>query len=121
VSLTVRLLSLALYCAQQELDARRNGKVPGVLPWNAELVHALELEVVAMSDPGHGSVCTGTELTHDVHLSAREVAEVLGCTDRQVRRIANDLDGEFVDGRWIFPQAAVREYVEALTHDRNTA
>ncbi|WP_420220534.1 helix-turn-helix domain-containing protein [Mycobacterium marinum] len=50
---------------------------------------------------------------HDVPLSADEAAEILGCSTQWVRRIAADLDGRQVAGRWIFHRSAVMDYAEA--------
>lgn len=50
---------------------------------------------------------------HDVPLSADQAAEILGCTPQWIRRIASDLDGRRVAGRWVFSRRAVLEYAEA--------
>ena len=42
-----------------------------------------------------------------------EPPDILQTSKRQVARIAADLDGELVDGRWLFKEATVRAYAEA--------
>lgn len=70
----------------------------------------------AMSDPGHGlqheTGCRHRESKPDVPITAREAAVTLGISSRQVRRLAADLDGQLVDGRWQFNRSAVTEYAK---------
>lgn len=42
-----------------------------------------------------------------------EAAKILGCSTRYIRRIASDLDGQRIAGRWIFNRATVTEYADA--------
>lgn len=50
-----------------------------------------------------------TESTPDL-IDTAEAARILRCSTRRIRRIATDLDGEQVAGRWIFHRATVTEY-----------
>ncbi|GAC81154.1 hypothetical protein SAMN04488550_1172 [Gordonia malaquae] len=43
-------------------------------------------------------------------IDTETASRILRCTSRNVRRIATDLDGEQVAGRWIFRRATVNEY-----------
>lgn len=43
-------------------------------------------------------------------VSAAEAAALLGCTDRRVRQLADELGGRRLSGRWQFPRAAVLAY-----------
>jgi hypothetical protein len=106
-----RLFALALFCAEQELKARRAGKPPGPQPWNAELVRALELET-ATSGLGHPSDAAESDSEATEWVSTREAAVLLGLSKRQAQRLAADLDGRIIGGRWVFPLTAVAEYAE---------
>ncbi|WP_156671314.1 MULTISPECIES: hypothetical protein [unclassified Mycobacterium] len=111
-----RMLRLALWCAEQELTARRKGDRPGgVLPWNAELVRALELEL-ALSASGQDE---GAELKCSLHddewIGTVEAAQILRWHERTLRRRASDLDGRKVAGKLVFQASTVRSYAEAMT------
>jgi hypothetical protein len=112
-----RELKLLLYCAAEEKRARENGKCP-VQKWNGELIRRVELEL-AVSRSGHESDCDAEE--SDAWLSAREAATQLGLSKRQTTRLAADLDGRIIDGRWIFSADAVTEYAKGRNDDRSTA
>ncbi|MGB3697858.1 MAG: hypothetical protein WBA05_10545 [Gordonia sp. (in: high G+C Gram-positive bacteria)] len=43
-------------------------------------------------------------------IDSEQAAELLNCTPRYVRKIAADLDGQQVAGRWIFHRHNVTEY-----------
>jgi hypothetical protein len=121
VSLTPRLWGLALRCAQQELDARAQGKAPGgVQPWNAELIRALELEL-AVSRSGHRDLGAEQDWDPQEWLTAAEAAGELGMSKRQVTRIANGLGGRIIGGRWLFPTSTVREHREGRQDGNATA
>jgi predicted DNA-binding transcriptional regulator YafY len=46
-------------------------------------------------------------------ITAQEAAEMLGCSKRQVQRLATDLDGQLVGGHvWVFNRTAVLTYAE---------
>lgn len=126
MTLTPRLLRLALYCASEELNARidpDNPKQPGPQPWNGELVRALELEVAtaAMSGAGHESEAAGTESEYDAWISTAEAAEILGWHIRKVRRRAADLEARKVAGTLTFRESVVRAWREVLSDDGRLA
>ncbi|MGC5245402.1 helix-turn-helix domain-containing protein [Gordonia sp. DT219] len=45
-------------------------------------------------------------------LDTAEVAEMLGCSTRHVRRIASALDARQIAGRWLYPKPAVTQHIE---------
>lgn len=65
-----------------------------------------------MSRSGHGLRGDYPQLDADDLIDANEVARMLGCSKRQARRHARDLDGQIIGGRWVFRKAAVAEYAE---------
>ena len=71
---------------------------------------------VRASDLGHESGCTVGELDNDKLITARQAAAILDLSKRQVQRLAADLDGRIVDGRWVFNLKAVMEYAEGKQH-----
>lgn len=75
------------YRFRQQLDASVNGSENDMPP--AELVD-------------------GDEYLIDT----TEAAQILGCSDRWVRTIRNDLDGLNIGGRWVFRRHIVVEYAE---------
>lgn len=119
MTLTPRLLQLALHCAQRELDSRAHGAGPRVQPWNAELVRALELELATMSRSGHRF--DDKAAPSESWLTAQQVASRLGLSKRQVTRLAGALDGEIIGGRWLFPTAAVNDIEQARGGDERGA
>lgn len=46
------------------------------------------------------------------HITTSEAAALLGTTRRQVTRLAPQLDGQFVGGRWLLPRDAVTEHLK---------
>ena len=96
-----------LYCCAEELRARRAGKAP-VMPWNSEILRAVELQV-ATSEAGSRTACTAAQ-SEDASISARQAAKILRCTSRYIRHIAVELHGVRVDGRWVFDEGIVRDY-----------
>ena len=119
MSLTPRLWRLCLWCAQEELNARRNGKTPGVQAWNAELVRALEMEVAVSSTRQQD--CDGQpncHCEHDDWIGSVAAAQILGWNIRDVQRKSADLDGRKFAGKWRFRESAVLQYAEGLTNGR---
>lgn len=54
MTLTPRQWRHVLYCTAEELRDRRAGKSPGVRPWNAEIIRAVELELVDAIEQARG-------------------------------------------------------------------
>jgi hypothetical protein len=110
-----------LYCAAEELRARRLGKPPGPARWLAKLIRRLELEL-AVSTSGQEACCKTADLNYDRMLTAREAAEILEVTSRTIRRrLAGDLEGQLIGRQWMFPESVVREYAEGLTDVRSAS
>jgi hypothetical protein len=114
--LTTRQWRQLLFCTAEELRARRAGKAPGVRPWNAELVRAVELEL-ATSESG-SEMDWGHEQSEAKVISARQAADIIGCSSRYVRDIADELGGMKVDGRWVFDEDNVLAYAERRRNGR---
>jgi hypothetical protein len=64
-----------------------------------------------LSDHATQLECDGS--TSSELIGAREAAEILGLSKRQVQRLAGDLDGQVVGGRWLYKRTIVCEYAEA--------
>jgi hypothetical protein len=120
MSLSERHLGQALFCAAEVHRARRDGKQPGVKPWNAELIRALELEL-AVSRSRRDEIGDLSPTEHEEWIGTRDAATRLGWTARQVQRRAADLAGYRTSAGWIFPAAAVEECAEAMTDGRTVA
>lgn len=117
MTLTPRQWRHALFCAAEELRARQAGKPPGPQPWNAELLRALELEI-AVSESGRDSADAQQDSEVDRWITARQAADILGLSKRQTQRLAADLQGERVDGRWQFRRSTVMAYAEGREDGR---
>ncbi|MEU7628670.1 hypothetical protein AB0C34_01610 [Nocardia sp. NPDC049220] len=84
------------------------GPVPDVLRrMDARL--AIELELLSGSDTGTPLTPSLSELKSE-SIGSAEVARMLGCSQRRVRYIAKDLDGQLVGKAWVFDRAVVAEY-----------
>ncbi|WP_433626073.1 hypothetical protein [Nocardia sp. CA-120079] len=46
-------------------------------------------------------------------IDTRQAAAILGCTERHVRRLAADLDGDQVGRTWVFRRDIVQAYADA--------
>ncbi|MCV7035125.1 helix-turn-helix domain-containing protein [Mycobacterium heckeshornense] len=69
------------------------------------------VRAAAASTSGHESGCAEQELQQQ-WLTATQAAQALGVSARHVRRLAADLDGQLVGGRWLFSADVVGEYAE---------
>jgi hypothetical protein len=45
-------------------------------------------------------------------ITAREAATILGCSRCHAQRLTADLDGQIVDGRWLFRRDLVTDYAQ---------
>jgi hypothetical protein len=100
----------ALYCAAAVIRARQRSGQP-IPDWLRQHHAQIEAEF-GMSRSGHETPTTAGQLEQDELITAKEAAEVLGCTKRQCQRIAPDLNGQLIGGRWLFNRSAVVEYAE---------
>lgn len=103
-----------LFCVGAVQRGRREGRLPGNphAGWLIDLIRRLELEVATMSHSGHGSGCPQPESEATAWVTASEAATIIGLSKRQTTRLAQELDGEIIGGRWLFPLQAVAEYAE---------
>jgi hypothetical protein len=108
-------LRLALFCSEEELKARRNGKAPGLQSWNQELVTELANEV-AMLSSRQSERPDPSDLNHESDwIGSQQVSRILGWNIWTVQRRANDLDGRKVAGKYVFRESVVRDYADGLT------
>ena len=66
-----------------------------------------------MSANGHDLGGAPAELKQNALIGAVEAATLLGCSARHVRRIASDLEGQRVEGQWVFRRQDVAAYADA--------
>lgn len=109
------LVRSAYYCADRELRARRRARLP--IPASLHRLHQhLGLAIRCASQLGQetATAAAGLEL-----ISAQQAAQLLGLSKRQAQRLAADLDGEIVGGRWLFRRSVVEQYAnERMEHQR---
>ena len=74
------------------------------------LDHLAHLEDMSAHGPREDADKSG--LGHELLVDVFEAAEILRCSPRHVRRIAADLDGQQVAGRWVFNRDNCIEYAE---------
>lgn len=91
---------------------RRNG-----LPESPTLTD-LEHHLATMSAPGHSDI--GNDTTEQAEpiewLSTEQVAELLQCSTRHVRRRGTELGGQQLNGRWQFDASTITEQLEGTHH-----
>ncbi|MDX6307026.1 MAG: hypothetical protein QOI06_72 [Nocardioidaceae bacterium] len=116
MSVTLRIFRLALFCSEEELKVRRNGKAPGLQPWNHEVVTELAREVALLSSQ-QSAVPDSSELDHESTdwIGSQQVSSIIGWNIWTVQRRASDLDGRKVAGKYVFRESVVRDYADGLT------
>jgi excisionase family DNA binding protein len=78
------------------------------------LLDAVRQAMSTMSATNVRADTTPEPTTHDDYMNTAELAEMLGCSERHARRLADRLDARF-DGRTkLVPRAAVLEHLEGL-------
>ncbi|ULP45942.1 hypothetical protein [Mycolicibacter virginiensis] len=102
----------AYFCVAAVIRGRElhNHEVP---PPVRALFNRLDAEV-RMSRTRHESASDGRQSKHQDLIGVAEAAAVLGWSTRKVQRLAADLDGEMITGRWIFSKSKVDQYREGL-------
>ncbi|MGV0618171.1 hypothetical protein ABQE58_25085 [Mycolicibacterium elephantis] len=93
------------YCVAEVVRRRLLGGQP-VPAWLRSLHHHLTSSV-------GGTDTAVPQRESSEAIDTAEAARILGCSTRYIRRIAADLDGQHVAGRWIFHRHTVTEYAEA--------
>ncbi|BCQ09667.1 hypothetical protein JMUB5695_03117 [Mycobacterium heckeshornense] len=104
-------LRAAYYCVAEVLRHRRLSGAP-IPAWLREHFDRLDTAIRCTSSSGHEPGCGGEQSEQGSWLTATQAAQALGVSARHVRRLAADLDGQLVGGRWLFPADAVSEYAE---------
>lgn len=108
-------LRAAYYCAAEVVRARTLSGQP-IPSWLRRHYTDLDSTIRTLSESGHESDGAAEQLASEELITAREAAAMLGRSKRQVQRLAADLDGRLVGGRWLFNPAVVRDYAEKLRH-----
>lgn len=94
----------ARYCVAEVVRRRLLTGTP-VPPWLRGLHQHLS--------SAHGTETQVVQQESEVMIDTDEAAQILGCSTRYIRRIAADLDGQNIAGRWIFNRRNVTDYAEA--------
>lgn len=99
------------YCVAETVRRRLLTGAP-VPEWMRRLDHHLR----AMSAHGPKPVAVQPQSETEV-IDTATAAQILGCSRRHVTRLAADLDGQQIAGRWIFHHHNVTEYAQAKRTD----
>lgn len=100
----------AYYCAAEVMRHRQRAGQP-IPHWLSRHFDQLDAKIRA-SESGHESDRAAGQLDDEKLITAREAANIVGRSKRQVQRLAADLDGQIVGGRWLFQLNTVTEYAE---------
>ncbi|TDO15007.1 hypothetical protein EV580_3147 [Mycobacterium sp. BK086] len=87
--------------------------------WMKPLARKLDL-ASTLSPGGHENHAESGSLGDGILIGTREVAEILECSPRNVRRYRSDLGGELIGGRLLFRLTAVVRYVKERENDRTS-
>jgi Helix-turn-helix domain len=120
VALPADELRAAYYCVAEVVRRRQLSGQP-IPHWLRRHFDRLDAEV-RLSRSGQDSDSTVGQLvpsgpTSPSLISAYEAAQILGISKRQVQRLAADLDGEIVAGRWLFKRETVQTYAKGQRED----
>jgi len=100
----VAALAYAVHVAQRA--RHRNGLPP------SRALAAL----AAATAPGQPDTPTSPDLDTDRdEITTEEAARMLHCSNRQARRLAPQLGGRLIAGRWLLDRRAVTEHIEGRT------
>jgi hypothetical protein len=103
----IALLSWAV----RDVISRR--RLDGRAGWSTmRALEALDRLLATTSVCGSESVTPPQELRTDDLIDSKTAARILGCSREWIGRIAFDLDGRKVSGRWVFERQAVVEYAD---------
>ncbi|APE35911.1 hypothetical protein BOX37_20395 [Nocardia mangyaensis] len=96
----------AYYCVAEFVHRRRRAGVPipdavrgllGRLDWEIQI----------------GPTGSAPAEAEDELIDVQQAAVILGRSDREIRRIARDLDGTRTTGSWVFRRRVIEEYAAA--------
>ena len=109
--MTADRLRCAYYCAADTIRRRQLTGQP-VPTWLRQ--HFADLDAaVRLSRSGHETDTTAAQSETVELISAAQAAAIVGRSKRQVQRLAADLGGRIVGGRWLFDRTEVAEYARA--------
>jgi hypothetical protein len=114
VKLTSDEARAAYYCAAALIRHRQRSGEP-IPDWLRRHFNRLDTQIRA-SQSGQESDCGAEEFSQDKLITAREAAQVLGCSKRQAQRLHADLDAVLVGGRWLFRLDTVTQYAQDRDH-----
>ena len=103
MNLTEHQVRAARYCVAEVVRRRLLNGAP-VPPWLRTLHQHLS--------SADGTECQVVQQQSEAMIDTAEAAQILGCSTRYIRRIAADLDGQHIAGRWIFNRRNVTDYAE---------
>jgi hypothetical protein len=95
-------LQACYFCVAEVIRTRRRvgAPIPG---WMRAHYDQLDTEIRGMSRRRHKIPEIGCgQPQSDEWIGVRETAEILKLSKRQVQRIASDLGGQLISGRWVF-------------------
>lgn len=102
------------YLASAGLRGRRAGgaAVPRQYLQLQAVLAAAAAEVRAAASGQHdgGPVAPQPHSAHEDNIGTAEAARILRLSNRQVQRLAADLDGRIIGGCWVFDRLAVQSY-----------
>ena len=103
-------LQVTLTAVQMAERGRRLKGLPDS-PAHRRLAGALRTAMAACPQTD-GPKPAAAQTKNNRWLTAKEAAEMLGCSQRHARRLAPKLDGDRSSGPWFIPQAALLEHME---------
>lgn len=107
-------LRAAYHTAAEVIRGRQRTGEP-IPQWLRAHFERLDTEIRGMSRPRHKIPGIGwCQPQLDEWIGVRETAEILKLSKRQVQRIASDLGGQLISGRWIFNRDTVTEHRRRL-------
>ena len=105
MNLTSQQAHAVRYCVAETIRRRLLTGAP-VPAW----MRSLHQHLTSSAD---GTEHEAPQQQSDQAIDTAEAAQILGCSTRYIRKIATDLDGQQIAGRWIFHRHNVTEYAEA--------
>ncbi len=109
-------LEIAYWCATVAIQSRRENRKP--IPDELRRhIGRLDLAIRCMSSRGHEIEGVGSPLRATDWITTREAAAILNKSERQTRRLKDDLDGQIIGDRLQFPRSSVETYA----HERMSA
>lgn len=97
---------LSWFIHDSNRSGRRIGRSVADMYQRLELAHSI-------SATGNETVCNADDPESlEAWIDSRQVAEIWGRCERQVRNRAKELGGRKRGGRWFFPESAVQNFFE---------